>query len=399
MAAERGQGKRSSPGDLPKGRASGAVVSAPSASGKERGAIPARHVGSAGKSSRPSPIRPAESKLVRQVKARTAEDGMATSLNWRRVSEPGGKEQYQAPRFRGAAREYVPGQGEERKERGGARSGMHRLKEQSPSRRRERSKQNRRQNLEKLRRANFRSSFRVVTKKKRTGRFYLVMGCVSLALYLLLMGCFAAFFAANLFRKTLREQGSVRYVIGTEGVEGYAKGEMRYGTLFRDGQMMLNMDQIADLCELTVTGDATRMRFYSRGDLGHDVVLYPGSASAVINGTPVTLAAKTVMEEDVVYVSADLIERFASGITVEWDEEKSRLTISRIIQSTSVLKGDVYAELTYALVQDGGEERIDLSSLPLELRMRIEADFELATRPKDPPESPTDGEEPIAPAP
>lgn len=322
--------------------------------------------------------RPAENGISKR-----ASDGTSgqfdTSLNWRHVSEPGEQDSYKSPQFRGAAREYVPKRapvsGAPRRP-SSAQAGMGSILEQTPTRRRERSKQNRRRKLENLHRENYRRQFRIVKKNKRPKSFYVALVCLTLACYLIFAGGMAAIFAGNLFRRTLQDNGSVTYVFGTSENTGYAKVSLRYGSAFRDGMLMINMNRIAALCDLTMTGDLHQVRFYSRGEAGDEVIFYTDSHTAVINGTPVTLSGKSVMIGDSVYVPMDFFERFARGLELEWEEERSRLTVTRIVVSTSVLKGDSYAEVTFGLSKDPAESAITLDDLALELRMRIEADYE-----------------------
>lgn len=322
--------------------------------------------------------RPTENGASKQASG-TAPGQFDTSLNWRHVAEPGEQGTYKSPQFRGAAREYVPKRapvsGAPRRP-SSAQTGMGSILEQTPARRRERSKQNRRRKLENLHRENYRRQFRIVKKKRRPRSFYIAVVCLTLACYLVFAGGMAAVFAGNLFRRTLQDNGSVTYVFGTSKNTGYAKVSLRYGSAFRDGMLMINMNRIAALCDLTMTGDLDQVRFYSRGEAGDEVLFYTDSHTAVINGTPVTLSGKSVMIGDSVYVPMDFFERFVSGLELKWEEERSRLTVTRIVVSTSVLKGDSYAELTFGLHKDQAVPEIVFDDLALELRMRIEADYE-----------------------
>lgn len=376
--------------DRPRG---GASVSAPNVRGRAVGAMPT----ATGKSAVP-PRAPASSKygqsriesvpdrrtmLPRERGAAPPRQmppmrGVPEQAKWRHIAEPSTDGGYRSPRFRGGTREYVPEQDTHRKGSDPSpvkRDGMGELKKQTPVQRRAQSKQNRRQKLEKLQRRNFRKQFRVVDRKKQPRGFYLVVIVLTLGMYLAMMGGLAMLVAGNLFRGGLQNGGSISYTLGTEEYDGYLKTEIRYGTLFRDGVMMLNMNHIAGLCELTTTGDLTQMHFYSRGELGHEVVFHVGTRSAVVNGVPITLAARSVLEGDTLYVSADFFERFAGGLDIVWDEKKESLTITRRVLFTSVLRGDEYAELTFGVEMESYADSIDRSTLDLELQMRIEADY------------------------
>ncbi len=286
---------------------------------------------------------------------------------FRKVGDAGQAAGYRAPRFQNSPREYIP-------ESQGAPSArtLGNLREQTPSARRRRSKENRRSDLTRLRRTNYRTRFRVVKKPKHRPRYYLSRIIATLALYLLFLGVFSAFFFMSLFRHTIVSSGSVDCIVGTRGEDGYFKYESRYGSVFQNGAMYVNMTRIATLCELTTTGDFTVMRYFTRVGKGDEVLLTVGSSVAVINGTPVLLAGPTYLSGDIVYVSGDLFTRFAQGVNVEWNEEKRDLIFTREIVSTSVLGGNVYADMTFDLQEQTAEIGIAFDDLPLDLRMRIE---------------------------
>ncbi len=321
---------------------------------------------------------------AQRIQPKQADFREHTSLNWRSVKESGAGDGYRSPRFQGAAREYVkksephmPSKARPAsKSAPSAQAPMNHLKAQSPKARRERSKHTRRQTLETLRRQNYRHKFRVVSKKKKPKSFYLKIIGATLALYLLFLGGYSAFFRNNLMTKSLQQQGSVRYTVGVKDTKGYLRTDVKYGTLFRGGIMYLNMNHIAALCDLTTTGDLTQMRFTSRGSRGDSALFRIGSRTAVINGTPVTLAGPAILENDTVYVAADFFSRFSGGLTVDWNEEKSTLAVTREVVSTSVMSGDSYAELTFGLDKNLPDTAIDFELLDIDLQMKIEANKE-----------------------
>lgn len=316
-----------------------------------------------------------------------------TSLNWRRVGESGESNNYKAPHFKGTAREYIPNASPkkdpsshkivfEHSER--RPSGLQHIKSQSPRLRRERTKQNRRKNLESLHRENFRQQFRVVSKKKRSRGFYLKMISATLALYLLFLGAYAAYFSSNLVSRGLQERESIRYTVGTKDETGYLRTNVLYKTVFRNDVLYLNMNHIASLCRLTTTGNLSRMRYSSRAEGADFVTFFIGQKTAIVNGAHVTLSAPAVLEGESVYVPIDFFDRFVTGLDILWDEEKSELSMKRQIVSTSIMNGNEYADLCFGLDKTEIVGGIAWESLDLELRMRIEAAYAQGNNPIPP---------------
>ncbi len=320
---------------------------------------------------RVKPAAPAKKTFAAPQKPQTrpaAQPESASAPGWRRVRDGEGQSAYRAPHFEGGTREYIQNQGEITSEHADIRS-------QTPSARRAKRKENRRGDLAKLRRSNFRASFRVVSTKKTRPKDRFRRIFTVLALYLIAFGIMAACFFGDRLLYALQPTDRVNVVLGEKGKTGYFRYEDGMGNVVFGETMYLNMTRIAEFLEFTTTGDLVSMRYFTRNDKVHEIVLIADSRLCLVNGTPVMLALPTVLQTDTVFVSSDLLTRFFEGISVEWNEKYHNVYIKREVASTGVLEGDVYREVTFVLKEADANDAVVLEELPLDLRMRIEAAY------------------------
>lgn len=215
--------------------------------------------------------------------------------------------------------------------------------------------------------------FRISVKPQRHISFYLICIGATAALYFTLLAIVTFSRLPTLLPGSLSGQGTVKVTVGEENSAFYESARISKDKIYQNGVTYLNMNQIASLCELTTTGDLTRMRYTSREGNGQSVIFFVESKTAVINGTPVLLSGKTLLYGDTVYVSSDFFRRFVNGVEVEKNEEKNTITIKRQPIAQSVMNGIIYADVSFTVGAGESSESIDWDLLDLDTQMKIEA--------------------------
>ncbi|MCI8590645.1 MAG: hypothetical protein HFE77_08065 [Clostridiales bacterium] len=112
--------------------------------------------------------------------------------------------------------------------------------------------------------------------------------------------------------------------------------------LYQDGKLYLSMNDIAKLCELTVTGDHTKRTYFPTDASENYVTFYFSSSQIIVNGEKMLMEGDTYVKGNVLYVPASFFQNYASGIEVIENLEKKRVTVQRVSLGT---KYDVLGEL------------------------------------------------------
>ena len=289
----------------------------------------------------------------------------------------GGTGGYVPPQWKDGTRHYTVPQ----RERGFTpHTSSEALKRQNPANRREQNRIDHRQNTEQMRRRNRRVRFRVVRKERISVRKIFRLGMLIVLVYALMMGGVLALLAGNLIRHAAGGDSTVVLQMGENSDENRVRRYLTYSFLFPDGEMYLNMTDIATACGLTTTGDLVQIRYLTR--LGEqDVIrLEAGSSSAYINGEYVPLTGPVVVRNELVYLPASFIQLYTEGLTVEYNEKRGKITVTR--NGTPELSGSMrYDPLSILMKAPACSDWIDWDLLDAEIRLMIEG------KKTDPPET------------
>lgn len=137
---------------------------------------------------------------------------------------------------------------------------------------------------------------------------------------------------------------SVSYVIGE--AEYRLSGSDAYSA---DGDILVCFDDIAALCEMTVTGSSDSKVFYAENS-DQKIKFSDGSRIAIINDSDKDMLSHAEMRDGKIYVPLDFVTQYMSGISVK--NERNTVTIARGEYNASTKDNPLYADATFA----GGDD-------------------------------------------
>ena len=150
------------------------------------------------------------------------------------------------------------------------------------------------------------------------------------------------FFIFDFFSTDKRQ--SVSYVIGEQEYKLSAKDAYSL-----DGDIMVCFDDIAALCEMTVTGSADNKSYYAENS-NQKIKFSDGSRIAVVNDSDKDMLSHAEMRDGKMYVPLDFVTQYMSGIRVT--NEKNSITVARGEYNASTKDNPLYADATFA----GGDD-------------------------------------------
>lgn len=127
----------------------------------------------------------------------------------------------------------------------------------------------------------------------------------------------------------------------------------------------LNMNKIAELYGMIITGDSESMKYTVR-ESGEFIELILGQSLAYINGIPQRMEAPCKLSNGSVFISADFVNRCFNSITVDIDRELKKITLTRETDSN----GD-FVQISFPYKVNQINTAIDFFSLSDELKTVI----------------------------
>lgn len=197
-------------------------------------------------------------------------------------------------------------------------------------------------------------------RKKSAVGARIIMYLIVFAFLLLLCG---GIFAAYFFSTPDKIGSDMKFTYGGESVKVSEK------TAYRDGRLFVSFSRIADMLSMSRTGSAGEARFIlisGEGDAagtGNEeyAVFTKDSAAASVSGTPVRLSASCFFSGDEVYVPADFVTTYMSGISVTEDTEKKKVAVERTMTAETDGEGDFVPYEVHFLLRAAKEpEKIDI---------------------------------------
>ena len=123
-----------------------------------------------------------------------------------------------------------------------------------------------------------------------------------------------------------------------------------YADSVRGGTLYISMNSISELCELTMSGSTSELRFTAKG--GDWISFSPNSNEAKINGYGIKMPAPAYIEDTSCSVPLEFLEYVLSGIKVEVDYAKNTVTVTRNEYSDSTPLEPHYTEVAFSLKVD-----------------------------------------------
>ncbi len=188
--------------------------------------------------------------------------------------------------------------------------------------------------------------------------YFIVFICV----LLIICTVSATLFLFKLMNYGEREATPSSVVFSTNG----KNSKYDYSDIVRDGIYYLEFSAIAELCDLSVSGDSELIIYSTKS--GEQLRFTPLSRTVLINSNQITASAEILSESDRLWVPLDLIRDYFVGLDIDLDSginESSgkpylNITVSRIE------KDDEFIDISFVLKYNSTLSGISNESLPEE---------------------------------
>ena len=140
---------------------------------------------------------------------------------------------------------------------------------------------------------------------------------------------------------------------------GDKKTELAYSDAVHDGMIYISMNSIAELCELTLSGNTSNdLRFYTKD--GGWISFVPDSRSATINGYGIQMPAEARISGTECSVPLEFLETVLDGIEITVDTaEKNTVSVKRSEYPDSTPLEPRYLPVGFMLKLDGAMSTLD----------------------------------------
>lgn len=217
-------------------------------------------------------------------------------------------------------------------------------------------------------------------KKSKSKRLTPVAASIILGIlaYAILLPICVLSVALALPHHSTPETDDFTYQLGT-GKNIYSVKVYGYERVRRGDVFYVDMDGLAEYCNMTTTGNSQKMRYVVRST-GESVEFLVGESVAYINGVSERTDANVFINDGKLYVPLSFAKRCFKGLDITLDLEKNKITISR--QSDG---NNGFVELSFPYKQSDTTGGIIFAELDPE----IQNDIIMQNQP--PAEEPEDG--------
>ncbi len=151
--------------------------------------------------------------------------------------------------------------------------------------------------------------------------------------------------AALSSEKEKPKRGEYLYFIGSTEVE------VSYADAVKDGILYIDMNAVAELCEMTLSGNSdTALRFTAKS--GDHISFTPNSTEALINGYGIRMSAPALFNGNNCSVPLDFLKLVVDGISIHKDLENKRIYFSRLEYTDSTPLEPHYLDIGFSLRSD-----------------------------------------------
>ncbi len=202
-------------------------------------------------------------------------------------------------------------------------------------------------------------------ERKRTNRsFAKRVALLGIIAYLILLPI--VILVANLLLKAnvMTETDDFRYQLG-EGKNTLSIKTYAYSRVCRSGVYYIDMDALADYCELTTTGDGKNMRYVVR-ESAESVEFVLGESIAYINGVPERTGGNAFLYGGKVHIPLEFAKRCFINLDINLDTDRNRITIVRKTDGSGN-----YLDLDFPYKLVDGSDRIIFGELEVEIQEQI----------------------------
>lgn len=123
------------------------------------------------------------------------------------------------------------------------------------------------------------------------------------------------------------EADNFRYQLG-EGKNTVSRKTYSFERIYRNGVYYIDMDSLADYCELTTTGDGKNMRYVVR-ETAESVEFVIGESVAYINGVSERTGGNAFVYDGKVHIPLEFAKRCFLNLDITLDTKNNTITIVR----------------------------------------------------------------------
>ena len=202
-------------------------------------------------------------------------------------------------------------------------------------------------------------------KRQKVNRSFtkrvLVLGLIA---YFILLPLSVLLSNLLLSSSAMTETDDFSYRLGT-GKNTVSIKTYSYSRVYRNGVYYIDMDALADYCELTTTGDGKNMRYVVR-ESAEAVEFVIGESIAYINGVPDRTGGNAFFYGGKVHIPLEFAKRCFNNVDITLDTERNRITIVRNTDDN----GD-YLILDFPYKLTDGTDKIVFGELDVEIQEQI----------------------------
>ncbi len=201
---------------------------------------------------------------------------------------------------------------------------------------------------------------RYYIKKRRAAmiRTFLARFVVFLFVFAILLAFSASAFYLNLTRTEATDSSSYSYQIGDK------KYSLPYRDAVVDGRVYVSFTDVAEMCDLAVTGSEEDIKYVIKGDEAETIRFLTDTRVVYVNGVETRLGDESFYRNGRLYVPVDFVNAYFKGLNIDIDEKAHRVTIERQItnlgENGKLPKGEeaIYGELSFLLQAPAAIEAI-----------------------------------------
>ncbi len=189
-------------------------------------------------------------------------------------------------------------------------------------------------------------------KKRRAAakKLFLTRLALFAAVFVIMAAVCAGLFFLSLNHVASADSSRYTYHIGED------KYTLPYSKAVRDGRVYVSFTAVAEMCDFVPMGSKTDdLTYVIKGEDEEKIRFIIDSREVYVNGVEARLAAECYFENDELYVPVSFVDAYFKGLTVEINEDKHAVEISRVITNLNekgkLPKGEVaeYASLSLLL--------------------------------------------------
>ncbi len=212
---------------------------------------------------------------------------------------------------------------------------------------------------------------RYYIKKRRAAfiRTLLARIVVFLFLFALLLVLSSAAFYYNLTKVDYTDESAYSYTIGDK------KYSLPYDEVVHDGRVYVSFTDVAEMCDLAVTGSDEDIKYVIKGDEAETIRFVTDSRVVYVNGVEARLGDDSFYRNGKLFVPFEFLKAYFTGLDVTLDEKSHHITVERVITNLNE-KGKlpkdeepIYGELSFLLqapttIESLVEEKVEDTTMP-----------------------------------